>query len=134
MRPEDIETNAEAHEATTVILTPATTWTPRSEGIEAEGEAEKTNQSEKRASGEGKRHDVNARNSARPARYRVYRRGLVDGRSIRRSADKPSSYSPEAPMRARRLRNLGWLRRGANSGACLKCSWSCSPTATALSI
>lgn len=107
MRPEDLETNAEAHEATTVILTPATTWTPRSEGVEAEGEAEKTDQSEKRASGEGKRHDVNARNCARPARYRVYRRGLVDGRSIRRKAEAPTSRAAILPRRPCELGDCG---------------------------
>jgi hypothetical protein len=80
MRPEDIETNAEAHEANhghpdaghdvdaalgeganaTVPLPPSAA----PEGVEAEGEAQETDQGEKQASGERKRHDVNARNSA----------------------------------------------------------------------
>ena len=46
----------------------------------------------------------------------------------------PSPRLPEASMRARRVRNFGWSRRGANSRACLKCSTSRSPAATAFSM
>ena len=46
----------------------------------------------------------------------------------------PFSWLPGKPMRARRVRNFGCSRRGANSRACSKCSVSCSPASTAFSM
>jgi len=81
------------------------TPTAAQEGVEAEGEGDEPGEGKEQSRGEGQ--------------------GL--------SKDYCVPF-PEAFIRARRMRNFGWLRRGANSRACLKCSTSCSPAATALSM